>query len=322
MSPAISAAPRTHSSASCGRPGRAPPGPPSASCSTGPTVPKRRGASPSGVPASKGRRVCGVSRAAAAGVGAAARSRVTALFAIFSAILAGGADFLGGFASRRAIGIRVAVFALLAGLPFAFPLAVAWGYDRHHRRDLVWSAAGGAAVGVRLRILLHGDGPRPDQRRRAGGGGDRSRDSRRLRASSAENDPGWWRSWESSSRSSPSASSRSRRPIPLRRRLPYPVADRLVHARRQRLRALLHLLLAHLRRLGHVARRDRAHRCDGDARRRRTRVDTRPDPGHPRASPRSPSAPAHWRSRHRCRSCSPSSAALSQSLPCCPPSTR
>ena len=92
-------------------------------------------------------RVARVSRAPAARVGAAVRSRVTALFAIFSAILAGGADFLGGFASRRAVGIRVAVFAQAAGLPFAFTLAIAWGFDRLTGTDIAWSAAGGAAVG-------------------------------------------------------------------------------------------------------------------------------------------------------------------------------
>ena len=80
-------------------------------------------------------------------MGAAVRSRVTALFAILSAILAGGADFLGGFASRRAVGIRVAVFAQAAGLPFAFTLAIAWGFDRLTGTDIAWSAAGGAAVG-------------------------------------------------------------------------------------------------------------------------------------------------------------------------------
>jgi drug/metabolite transporter (DMT)-like permease len=71
---------------------------------------------------------------------------VTALFAILSAILAGGADFLGGVASRRAVGIRVAVLAQAAGLPFALPLAVAYGYDRLAGSDVAWSAAGGVAV--------------------------------------------------------------------------------------------------------------------------------------------------------------------------------
>jgi drug/metabolite transporter (DMT)-like permease len=80
-------------------------------------------------------------------VGAAVQSRVTALFAILSAILAGGADFLGGVASRKAVGIRVAVFAQAAGLPFAFPLAIVYGFDRLTGSDVAWSAASGVAVG-------------------------------------------------------------------------------------------------------------------------------------------------------------------------------
>jgi drug/metabolite transporter (DMT)-like permease len=71
---------------------------------------------------------------------------VTALFAILSAVLAGGADFLGGVASRRAVGIRVAVLAQVAGVPFALPLAIAYGYERLTGADIGWSVAGGAAV--------------------------------------------------------------------------------------------------------------------------------------------------------------------------------
>jgi drug/metabolite transporter (DMT)-like permease len=71
---------------------------------------------------------------------------VTALLALLSAVLAGGADYLGGVASRTGVGIRVAVFAQAAGLPFALPLAIFYGFDRLTGTDIAWSAAGGVVV--------------------------------------------------------------------------------------------------------------------------------------------------------------------------------
>lgn len=71
---------------------------------------------------------------------------MTAILAIASAVLVGGADFLGGFASRNAVGIRVAALAQAAGLPLAVLLALVWRADRVTGADAAWSLAGGVAV--------------------------------------------------------------------------------------------------------------------------------------------------------------------------------
>lgn len=71
---------------------------------------------------------------------------MTALLALASAVLIGGADFVGGVASRIANGIRVAAFAQVVGLAFALPLSIAYGADRLGGADVTWSLLSGVAV--------------------------------------------------------------------------------------------------------------------------------------------------------------------------------
>ena len=74
-------------------------------------------------------------------VGAAARERpLTALLALTSALLIGGADFIGGMTSRTANGVRVAAFVALVGLPIALLGSVAYGAEQVDRADVAWSA--------------------------------------------------------------------------------------------------------------------------------------------------------------------------------------
>lgn len=71
---------------------------------------------------------------------------MTALLAILSAVLVGGADFLGGLASRSASALRVAALAQAAGLPFAFLLALAVPADGVTASDAAWALASGVSV--------------------------------------------------------------------------------------------------------------------------------------------------------------------------------
>jgi drug/metabolite transporter (DMT)-like permease len=72
---------------------------------------------------------------------------MTALLALVSAVLVGGADFVGGIASRTANGVRVAAFAQVVGLAFAVPVSIAYGADRLGASDVSWSVLSGMAVG-------------------------------------------------------------------------------------------------------------------------------------------------------------------------------
>jgi drug/metabolite transporter (DMT)-like permease len=78
---------------------------------------------------------------------------VTALFALASAVLVGGADFVGGFASRRASPPAVAAASQLIGLALAIPLALLWQWEHVTNRDAVLSVAGGLSVGVGLALF-------------------------------------------------------------------------------------------------------------------------------------------------------------------------
>jgi drug/metabolite transporter (DMT)-like permease len=71
---------------------------------------------------------------------------VTAFLAILSAVLVGGADFLGGLASRTASALRVAALAQAAGLPVAFVLALAVHAERVSGSDVAWALGSGVAV--------------------------------------------------------------------------------------------------------------------------------------------------------------------------------
>lgn len=71
---------------------------------------------------------------------------MTAFLAILSAVLVGGADFLGGLASRTASALRVAALAQAAGLPPALVLALAVHAERVSGADVAWALGSGVAV--------------------------------------------------------------------------------------------------------------------------------------------------------------------------------
>ena len=75
---------------------------------------------------------------------------MTVLLAVSSALLVGGADFIGGVLSRAASAVRVAALAQLAGLVVAVPAALVVDAERVTRADAIWSVASGAAVGLGL----------------------------------------------------------------------------------------------------------------------------------------------------------------------------
>ena len=78
---------------------------------------------------------------------------MTALLAVTSALLVGGADFLGGLMSRRVSAARLAAWAQLAGLVLAVPAALLVGAERMTGADAAWSAGSGAAVGIGLLLF-------------------------------------------------------------------------------------------------------------------------------------------------------------------------
>jgi drug/metabolite transporter (DMT)-like permease len=83
---------------------------------------------------------------------------MTALLALLSAVFIGGADFVGGLASRTANGIRVATFVAIVGLPMAVVVSVVVGADRVTWVDVGWSVVAGAAVGAGLGCFYIGMG--------------------------------------------------------------------------------------------------------------------------------------------------------------------
>jgi len=78
---------------------------------------------------------------------------LTVALAIASALLVGGADFIGGFLSRTASPVRVAALAQAIGLLLAIPAALVVDVDRVTGADAAWSAASGVAVGVGLVVF-------------------------------------------------------------------------------------------------------------------------------------------------------------------------
>jgi drug/metabolite transporter (DMT)-like permease len=75
---------------------------------------------------------------------------VTALLAIASALLVGGADFIGGVLSRRASAVRIAALDQVVGLALAIPASLLVDWERVAAADVAWSAASGVAVGLGL----------------------------------------------------------------------------------------------------------------------------------------------------------------------------
>lgn len=78
---------------------------------------------------------------------------MTALLALASALLVGGADYLGGVTSRRAPAVRVAALAQAVGLLIAVPAALLVPWEDVRPADTAWAAASGVAVGTGLAVF-------------------------------------------------------------------------------------------------------------------------------------------------------------------------
>jgi drug/metabolite transporter (DMT)-like permease len=78
---------------------------------------------------------------------------VSPFFALLSAALVGGADFLGGFASRRSWPVRVAARAQGVGFAVSLPVAVALGAERVTSGDVAWAIVSGVTVGAGLALF-------------------------------------------------------------------------------------------------------------------------------------------------------------------------
>lgn len=81
------------------------------------------------------------------------RRRVTALFALASAAIIGGVDFVGGVVSRRLPPVRVAALVQVIGLLAAVPLAIVVDWERVTASDVGWSIASGISVGAGLALF-------------------------------------------------------------------------------------------------------------------------------------------------------------------------
>ena len=78
---------------------------------------------------------------------------MTALLALTSAVLIGGADFVGALVSRRAPAASVAFVGQTLGLLIGIPLALAWGWDALGTADVLYSLASGLFVGGGLAVF-------------------------------------------------------------------------------------------------------------------------------------------------------------------------
>lgn len=78
---------------------------------------------------------------------------MTAVLALASALLVGGADYLGGVTSRIVPPVRVAALAQLVGLLFAVPAAILVPADAVRPGDVAWGLASGVAVGAGLALF-------------------------------------------------------------------------------------------------------------------------------------------------------------------------
>lgn len=78
---------------------------------------------------------------------------MVAVLAIASALLVGGADFIGGFLSRTVNPVRVAALAQAIALLLAVPAALAFDVERVTGTDAAWSAASGVAVGLGIVVF-------------------------------------------------------------------------------------------------------------------------------------------------------------------------
>ncbi len=78
---------------------------------------------------------------------------MTALLALASAFLVGGADYIGGVTSRRVAAVRVAAAAQVFGLLLVVPAAAVVGVQAVTRADVGWSVASGLVVGIGLLLF-------------------------------------------------------------------------------------------------------------------------------------------------------------------------
>ena len=83
---------------------------------------------------------------------------MTALLAVLSAVFIGSADFVGGFASRTANGVRVAAFVAIMGLPLAFVISLTYGAEHVGRNDVIWSVLSGIVVAAGIGCFYVGMG--------------------------------------------------------------------------------------------------------------------------------------------------------------------
>lgn len=83
---------------------------------------------------------------------------MTAFLALLSSVFIGGADFVGGLASRTANGVRVATFVSLIGLPLSFVVSLSYGAERVGRADLLWSVLSGVVVAAGIGCFYVGMG--------------------------------------------------------------------------------------------------------------------------------------------------------------------
>lgn len=78
---------------------------------------------------------------------------MTAILALASALLVGGADYVGGTVSRRASPVRLAAAAQLLGVAVVLPVALIAGWTQIRPGDVVWSLASGLVVGAGLAVF-------------------------------------------------------------------------------------------------------------------------------------------------------------------------
>ena len=83
---------------------------------------------------------------------------MTAFLALLSSVFIGGADFVGGLASRTANGVRVATFVAIMGLPLAFVVSLSYGAERVSRADVIWSVLSGIVVAAGIGCFYIGMG--------------------------------------------------------------------------------------------------------------------------------------------------------------------
>lgn len=83
---------------------------------------------------------------------------MTAFLALLSSVFIGGADFVGGLASRTANGVRVATFVAIMGLPLAVVVSLSYDAEGVSRNDVIWSVLAGIVVAAGIGCFYVGMG--------------------------------------------------------------------------------------------------------------------------------------------------------------------